>query len=96
MDWRTADGMGSCGQVVARWFVTSWSMSVGSSIVKEVSIAVGVLCGIGGVTDGVKEFRIPATFPSKWARNLSAGRREAKVVKSVWGLDTYALILDRF
>ena len=40
MDWRKADGMGSSGQVVARWFVISWSMSVGSSNVKEVSVAV--------------------------------------------------------
>ena len=52
MDWRTADGMGSSGQVVAQWFVISWSMSVGSSIVKEVScgLAVGVLWGVGGIT----------------------------------------------
>ena len=28
MDWRTADRMGSSGQVVARWFVISRSMSV--------------------------------------------------------------------
>ena len=50
MDWRTADGMGSSGQVVAQWYVISWSMSVGSGIVKEVSIAVRVLWGVGGNT----------------------------------------------
>ena len=50
MDWRTADGMGSSGQVFAQWFVISWSMSVGSSIMKEVSVAVGVFWGVGSIT----------------------------------------------
>ena len=51
MDWRTTDGMGSSAQVVARWFVISRSMSVGSSIVKEVSVAVGVLWGVAASPD---------------------------------------------
>ena len=50
MEWRAADRMGSSGQVVARWFVTSCSMSVGSSIVKKVSAVVGVLWGVGDIT----------------------------------------------
>ena len=50
MDGRTVDGMGSSGQVVPRWFVISWSYVGGSSIVKEVSVAVAVLWGVSSIT----------------------------------------------
>lgn len=76
MDWRRVDGMGSRGQVVARWFVMSCCTSMGCSSLKVVSAAVGELWRVGGVTGWVKEFRMPATFPSKWARKSSAERGE--------------------
>ena len=79
--------------------------SESSSISKEVSVAVGLSRGVGGLTGWAKEFRIVATFPSKAARKSSAEReegngggggmrREEKVENSLRGLETHALILD--